>query len=715
MKVMIVEDESIVALDIARTLERSGHSIVAQTAFGEDVAELAARHSPDAVLMDVRLAGDVDGVESARRVHEMVDLPIVFLTAYSDEPTLERLRPLAAAVLVKPFDQRELPAALRVAVERHELLQRTRRRSRELAVTLQSIAEAVAVTDATGRVDYLNPAAEALSAWSTAEAAGQPLSRVFPLQHADGSPVEDPARSALEQQRTVTLPANVQLRRRDGTVVPVGDSASPLVDGPETYGTVVVLRDRTDEMRAADAQARQQRLAALGRLVATVAHEIASPLTYALINCEQVREELRDLAGSKVAVAAPAPAGEAGPAMPGPGIPREDPAYGTGPDSATDKGEAAVSAPAAAGEAGPAMPGPGIPRAGPAYGTGPDSATDKGEASESTSAEQLESWSQLLGDVHHGLEVISSVVQGMRSLGAIVPLPTEDVPLAPLVRRSTEMAVLDRRAQGEVQLALDPEARVVGNAERLGQLVRNLVVNALDACQHQGDAVRVEVSGPTAGRIELVVADTGSGIPPDVLARIFDPFFTTKSFNRGMGLGLAVVQRIVEEHEGQLHVESEPERGTRFVIRLPAAPANAEPTPMPPEARSVTGLRVLLVDDDERIRQAVERWLAVDHELVTVASADEAEREIDADPTFDVVICDVMMPERSGIELLDELGRRNPALVTRFAFFTGGSLDEGLQARLDALGRPVLHKPCTREEFQGFLAELSGSLDAKEG
>jgi two-component system, NtrC family, sensor kinase len=203
------------------------------------------------------------------------------------------------------------------------------------------------------------------------------------------------------------------------------------------------------------------------------------------------------------------------------------------------------------------------------------------------------------------------------------------------------------------------------------------------------------------------VVDTGHGIKPEHLERIFDPFFTTKQVGAGSGLGLSISKSIVTEFGGDLRVESEPGRGARFIVRLPATPQ--EPTvtlvgktpsaPQPPRGR------ILVVDDEEAIRRSLQRLLGARHEVFTAGSGREAKALLEGDTNFDVVLCDLMMPEMTGMELHAWLVGHSPELAARVVFVSGGAFTPSADAYLQKVSNVKLEKPFEVARLLALLDE----------
>ena len=241
---------------------------------------------------------------------------------------------------------------------------------------------------------------------------------------------------------------------------------------------------------------------------------------------------------------------------------------------------------------------------------------------------------------------------------------------------------------------------VRANEGRLAQVFLNLVLNAAQALR-EGDAERNSIRVRTwaePGFVFVEVSDTGPGISEAVKSRIFEPFFTTKPAGVGAGLGLAISRGIVEEAGGRISVESRPGEGARFVVRLPAAEDElaeslAAPGPVAQPAPKGRRGRVLVVDDEAMIRSTLTRLLKGEHEVVAVESGHAAESLLAVDDRFDVVLCDLIMPEVTGMDLHDSLAVTHPELAARMVFMSGGAFTQRARAFFESVPNLRLEKP----------------------
>jgi PAS domain S-box-containing protein len=267
-RILIVEDDRVVARDIQQQLARIGHTVVGMTANGEDALPLALAAKPDLVLMDVRLEGPLDGVDAAQLLRERCHVPVVFLTAYADDETVRRATLTEPfGYILKPFEDLQLRTVVEMALYKHRAEQRLRESERRYAVTLSSIGDAVIATDREGRVTFMNAVAETLTGWTHGGAPGQPLNQVFRVVNEfTRAIVDDPAAKVLRLGTVVGLANHTLLLSRNGREIPIDDSGSPIVDDSgEIAGVVLVFRDVTQRRQAEEADVLRQTNARLER------------------------------------------------------------------------------------------------------------------------------------------------------------------------------------------------------------------------------------------------------------------------------------------------------------------------------------------------------------------------------------------------------------------------------------------------------------------
>ncbi len=257
--ILIVEDEAIVAADLAGKLQQLGYEVAGIAASGEEAIALAGRHAPQLVLMDVSLEGPMDGIEAAEAIRGRHDIPVIYLTAHSDPATLARAKVTDPfGYVLKPFEERDLATQIELAIYKHEVDRELRRQREWLRVTLRSIGDAVIATDAEGRITFINPVAERLTGWRGEEASGQPIQGVFRIVNEQtGQPLDEPVARVLREGHAIELSNHAALLSKDGRAVPIEDSAAPILDaGGQVIGAVLVFHDVTEKRHAEEASAR---------------------------------------------------------------------------------------------------------------------------------------------------------------------------------------------------------------------------------------------------------------------------------------------------------------------------------------------------------------------------------------------------------------------------------------------------------------------------
>jgi CheY-like chemotaxis protein len=254
---------------------------------------------------------------------------------------------------------------------------------------------------------------------------------------------------------------------------------------------------------------------------------------------------------------------------------------------------------------------------------------------------------------------------------------------------------------------------VVANEARLGQVFLNLLLNAVQALPEgriETNEIRVVVRASSSDRVVVEVHDNGIGIAPQVRGRIFEPFFTTKPVGIGTGLGLAICHGIVTSLGGTLSVDSEVGKGSVFRVCLPAAgrtigatAAARASSAAPPLAVSAKGGRVLVVDDEPIVCFSLERLLSSEGDVVAETSAHAALARIEAGERFDVILCDLLMPEMDAPALYERLREIAPAQADRMVFVTGGAFTMRARDFLARVPNERLSKPFDVEALRGLV------------
>ncbi len=318
----------------------------------------------------------------------------------------------------------------------------------------------------------------------------------------------------------------------------------------------------------------------------------------------------------------------------------------------------------------------------------------------------------MLQDVRDSFSRVERIVRGLRKFSCMdEEEKMEPVDIAEVLDAVTRVAAHEVGHRARLACDYGRVPPVFGRRAQLQSIFLNLLVNATQAIPEgkaHENAIRVVTRTDEAGRVVIEVTDTGTGILPEHLPHIFDPFFTTKPPSRGFGLGLSVARDIVTSLGGEILAESAIDRGTTFRVVLPpcaltarAAVASAAPGKGAASASREGGDRVLIVDDEPKVAEAIA--FALDGDVVVAASGREALDILRSDPKFDVVLCDLMMPEITGMDLYEAIVLLDPALAGRFAFMTGGAFTARAQRFLSSVPNPHIEKPFKLEDLRAFV------------
>lgn len=497
-KILVVEDEIIVARTIANQLTQLGYTVVGTASSGEMAIEKANHTQPDLVLMDVMLKGDMDGITAASHICSQRDIPIVFLTAYADENTLQRAKStLPLGYIVKPFSPGELRVAVELALFKHQVEKELRASRAYLATLLHSMNDAVIATDEQGLITFMNPAAQALTGWQEAEAFGKDVTEVLRLvDEVTELPIDHPVTQVLQTQEVAFLNEFTALVNRNGDRVPIGDSASPLQRQLEGIsGVVVVFWDmsayRQNKLLQKALEKEQELNQLKSQFVSTVSHEFRNPL--AVI---RTAAELLDLYGASIF-------------------------------------------------------------------------DDKMRTYIQRIKSSVQQMNQLMEDV---------LVMGQVEAGRLhfTPAPID---LQQVCQDLLEECSLNVSASHEILFTRPDDALEICMDEHLLRIIlANLLNNAIKYSPTGG---RIHFSYAYAADKQTVifqVQDQGIGIPKPEQTQLFESFFrasNTRSI-QGTGLGLTIVKRCVELHQGQIDVISEVDVGTTFTVVLPLHNPSAE-------------------------------------------------------------------------------------------------------------------------------------------
>lgn len=427
------------------------------------------------------------------------------------------------------------------------------------------------------------------------------------------------------------------------------------------HQVLICLQDVTKERQLQASLAQSDRLASMGMLAAGVAHEINNPLIYILYNLESLAADLPEVAmGMKRCF----------------------------DEFVRYAGEEEVN----------------------------------GRLGAWSEVYNPHMFTDLVERAKQALEGTTKIREIARGLGAFSRVEKGDVRMVSLnsaVESAVNMAYNEIKYRARLVKDFGQTPEILGSEGRLAQVFLNLLINATHAIE-TGDVENnvIHIRTWTEGdAVFASVRDTGKGILPAHLGRLFDPFFTTKPKGVGTGIGLSISKSIIEEFGGDIWVDSEVGKGTTFTIRLKVPMQEgfmSEPSPrnsrLPSDAPRG---RVLVVDDDLLVRNIISRMLAGRHEVVTAASGEEGRNLLRRDNRFDAIICDLIMPEISGMELFKWLARENADLAKHMIFVTGGAFTQKTRDFLSEVDNVQLDKPFTADAVLAAVQEMVSGMDSQ--
>ena len=634
IRVLVVEDELITGYHIKTAIEDMGHTVIGLLDSGEKAVRCALEERPDIILMDIVLKGDMDGIEAAERIHRAADIPVVFLTAYSDRATMDR----AAAshpygYIFKPVNERDIYINLEIAYHKHAVDSLLRENESFLLTTLISIGEGIIVADLDGRITLMNPAAESITGWTRDEARGRRLDEVFKIHNEILERIRagDPS---LRYEDIISGSKDFFLTARDGARTPVEfNTASISGEMSRTHGAVIVFRDirerrntereleryrehledlvreRSGELLIAKEQAEAANLAK-SEFLANVSHELRTPLS-SILGFSKLMKMGYD--------------------------PHE---YNRSLDNIISSGQ------------------------------------------------------HLLNIINDILDLSKIEAGKMSCDSSVIGLGSV---LGECVSQLSVQAG-NRGISISYEKRHDEEARVNGDRKRLNQVFINLISNAIKYTGEGGrilvssaieeDRVRIDVADNGIG-----IAEEYLDRIFDSFVRV-ESGLSRES--EGTGLGLAITKKIVEAHGGTIEVQSSPGEGSNFIVRLPLARGGEGIPPLlQEEARSYPARaktkKILVVDDDEKCRDVLSSYFRINGQRCLIARDGMDAMEILEGEDVALVFMDIRMSGLGGVEAMRRIKSRwEIPVVAVTAQAMPGTSEELLEKGFDAfLPKPV--------------------------
>jgi PAS domain S-box-containing protein len=490
-KILIVEDEVIVARTIASQLDQLGYTVIGKASSGKAAISRASETKPDLILMDIIIKGEMDGITTASYIHEQLDIPIIFLTAYGDEQTLERAKVTQPfGYVVKPFTIRDLRISIEIALVKHKLECELRESRDQLATLLNSMSDAVIATNEQGIITFINPAAEKITGWPSTECLGQNISEIINMiDEVTGEKIENPVTKVLRQKHSLHLREFAALITKNSTIIPIANSASLLRQRfHEISGVVLVLWDLSERRQREyleQSLKKEQELNQLKSLfISTVSHEFRNPLSVI-----QTAVELIEIQGNNLT---------------------------------EDKRNKYLKR---------------------IYGA-------------------VESMEKLMKDVLFMGKAEAGMLSYHPQMINLEKFCQELIEEFELIEDGRHKMVFHCQSQNTNTLM---------DERLLHHLFRNLLSNAIKYSPINS-SIRFELNCDyIANLATFTIQDQGIGIPESDQNKIFDSFYRASNVEsiQGNGLGLVIVKKCVDAHNGQINMVSEINVGTTFTITLP--------------------------------------------------------------------------------------------------------------------------------------------------
>ena len=323
------------------------------------------------------------------------------------------------------------------------------------------------------------------------------------------------------------------------------------------------------------------------------------------------------------------------------------------------------------------------------------------------SSDLMTTLNEELRDARDAGERVRKIVRDLRIFSRSEQDQASSVNVENVMESSLRMAHNEIRHRAKVVRDYSSVPPVLATESRLGQVFLNLVVNAAQAMvDGKANVNEVRVATRLEGdRVIVEVSDTGPGIPPQVMKQLFTPFVTTKPAGIGTGLGLSICQRIITGFGGEITAENAPGGGARFRIALPLAATAPLSSVRPPSVVSQAPRRgrVLVVDDEPLVATVVSRVLSGEHEVVALNRAKEALDRVLAGEHFDVILCDLMMPELSGMDFYQQIREKKPDQLADLVFITGGAFSPSARRFLDDVSNARLEKPFNPDHLRTLV------------
>ena len=583
-KVMLVDDEAVITMQLEKRLPTMGYDVVGTASSGEESILMARDLKPSLILMDIVMPGRLDGIDAAEIISKELDIPIIFLTAYTDDKFIERAKNVEPyGYIIKPFNEREIRPNIEIALYKKESEQRQKHaveRIRKLSSVVEQSPCMIMITDTKGNIEYVNPRFTQFTGYTSEEVIGKNLRF---LKSGEMPPevykeLWDMIMSGREWRGEFCN------KKKNGEIYWEYAFISPIKDVEGVINHFVAVKaDITEWKQMGEILRQSEKLKTLGVMTSGISHEFSNILAIISGSVQLLKESYKD-----------------------------------------------------------SVP----PRC---------------------EEELMDKLDIIRESTDNGAEIIR-MMNEFTKVKEDDPSGFIDLDIRDLIKQVIDSTLpkWENMAQAKgITYHMDREGlqkvpALQGNPSELREVLVNIMNNAFDAMPDGG-----RISFHTVKKEETIfisISDTGEGMSEDVQKQIFDPFFTTRR-PKGTGLGMSVAYGIITRHGGNIDVESAVGKGSTLTIRLPIKKwtASSKVSTKTTKRKNLKKLNILVVGDEENICMVLDKFLSGEgHKVEVVKNGVEAIKLLKSED-FDLVLCDLSMPDVFGYELikaLNELEKR---------------------------------------------------------